>query len=362
MEQTFANYGDDEKNLQPRRRTCVVLLAALLWSGCSEQSPAQSPASNNPAAERRLATAIQAQERLEADLSAVPERDREACEFRVGDCMQEVADQRQSLLEGEGMWSCKALPEPSSQTKCIADELSQHGKQAAVASYYEYEQTCTRQILACTADLAAASQASALETRFRARLDQVQAMPQARASQNQLEAKKAELAYLRTTLPPDASAVCDQSAEREQCEHAGDAKERTIETELRRDEADLEHAAAMHSEVETARAACYEPEIACLTDALGRYGLLPEARKMINRNFTLLEKRQELASRVSPRYRAGCMTRPTAAQQGRIVGAYVKYAHEPVLFFRTQLDKEFAALHEAQIACLTNHANVPASD
>jgi hypothetical protein len=45
--------------------------------------------------------------------------------------------------------------------------------------------------------------------------------------------------------------------------------------------------------------------------------------------------------------------------QAGIVSAYVAYVREPVLYFRTQLDKAFLELHQAQVSCLAQTRKLP---
>ena len=81
------------------------------------------------------------------------------------------------------------------------------------------------------------------------------------------------------------------------------------------------------------------------------YGV-PESRKWVDRNLGLLSERQDLLARVSLASGNHCVTALQQQHQAGIVSAYVTYVREPVLYFRTQLDKAFLALHQAQVSCL----------
>jgi hypothetical protein len=95
-----------------------------------------------------------------------------------------------------------------------------------------------------------------------------------------------------------------------------------------------------------------------LLSALPRYGVFPESRKWVERNLALLTQRQTLAAGDAERG-AACIQDLQAEHQAEIVAAYVTYAREPVLYFRTQLDKAFLKLHQAQVSCLTAGVKAP---
>jgi hypothetical protein len=80
--------------------------------------------------------------------------------------------------------------------------------------------------------------------------------------------------------------------------------------------------------------------------------VFPESRKWVERNLALLTQRQTLAAGAAAQG-ASCIADLQAEHQAEIVAAYVSYAREPVLYFRTQLDKAFLKLHQAQVSCLT---------
>ncbi|HET9933352.1 MAG TPA: hypothetical protein VFQ35_21760, partial [Polyangiaceae bacterium] len=48
--------------------------------------------------------------------------------------------------------------------------------------------------------------------------------------------------------------------------------------------------------------------------------------------------------------------------QGRIIGDYQKFSHEPVLFFQAQLHRDFRALYEAQSGCLQSRGRSSTTD
>jgi hypothetical protein len=105
-------------------------------------------------------------------------------------------------------------------------------------------------------------------------------------------------------------------------------------------------------------ASCPEPEFQCLVSALQAYGALPETRKWVDRNVQALRERQEVATHVPPDVQGECLTDTAAKHEARIVSAYQIYVKQPVLFFRTQLEKAFLTLHEDQVACLRGKGKV----
>jgi hypothetical protein len=76
----------------------------------------------------------------------------------------------------------------------------------------------------------------------------------------------------------------------------------------------------------------------------------------VDRNFGLLERRRKLASELPLDVADSCLNDTAAARQDALVTAYQRYSNETVLFFTVELHKAFAAMHEAQIRCLSSHA------
>ena len=54
-----------------------------------------------------------------------------------------------------------------------------------------------------------------------------------------------------------------------------------------------------------ARTSCGQPQLACLSTTLESHGLFPEGKKWVTRNFSALERREELGSALPAGARTG---------------------------------------------------------
>lgn len=357
--------SDVRSRPQPPARLSLrrTLLCFFTFLACAEVPPPETPkAEVDPAVLKRLDEAASAHREMQEALAATPSSDREMCEFQVGDCRLFVQEQQDRLLAGEESSRCQVLPDAAAKIQCMANLLVGRGEHEALTDYYAFHDACTQQILTCTDGLAARALASAAESRFRTRREELEATERGLQARARVEGTKAGTAYLRATLPPAASSACDLSDQIDSCMTPVRAMQREFEDALRQEQYDEARATALYEERAQAEQACRAPEIACLQEALADYGLLPEARPVTRRNLQLLVRREGLKGRVDARAASGCVDRLTSEHQERIVGAYVTYVREPVLYYRRELDRAFRGLHEAQVACLTARARTQSND
>jgi hypothetical protein len=295
-------------------------------------------------------------DQVESRLGTVSDHDREQCEFRVGDCKILVKEQREDLMTAEELSECRVMPDSSGVMRCVADGLVQRRKQGKLAAFYSSATSCIRTVLACTDELTKTAADGAATVRAGAREQELRAVPRGAAAMNAMAAAEDEVSYLRATLPPSQTTACEAGDTLEQCTRAANAAEDQFETELAKNDFDKDVALSLLERFAKARAACSEPQIACLQTTLESHGLYPEGKKWVAKNFEALERREELGASVAAGARARCINGASKEHQARIVGAYVAYSHEAVLFFRVQLDKAFLSMHESQLACLKSHA------
>jgi hypothetical protein len=175
------------------------------------------------------------------------------------------------------------------------------------------------------------------------------------AATSAIAAVEEKVHYLRATLPPSQASACQPSDEQERCVKAATDYEDRFEAELEKDAFKPDSALDVLERGAKAREQCTAPEIACLSTTLEAHGLYPEGKKWVERNFDALERREQTGAAVAPAVRTRCINQGSKQHQGQIVSAYVAYVHDPVLFFRVQLDKAFLAMHESQVACLSAH-------
>jgi hypothetical protein len=248
------------------------------------------------------------------------------------------------------------MNELGAKSRCIMAQLSGPSHRGEVTEYYTFENWCMNKIVACTSERAEQSRLAALEDRFAQRKQQLELSAEGVGAWNEVELVRAKVEYLRSSLPPKAAGVCAPSPELEQCEARFEAEQKALEVRLRQDDFDAKRAVSDYAAAKLAEAGCQQPELECLSSAVGSYGVYPEARKWVDRNLALLAQRQKLSSVVSAEAQGECLAEPQQTHQSRIVDAYATYSHQTVLFFRIQLDQAFISLHEAQVGCLTAKA------
>lgn len=328
----------------------------LFLAGCAAPEPPKVAAPpRDLAGERRLAAVTVERDAAEAKLLAVDAHDRERCEFQVGDCKILVHDQRDELMSSEELVECRVMPDEDGITRCVADELVKRRKQGPLATLYASDVECMHTVLACTDQLQKNAKDEAVQVRAGQREKDLRRSKRGAAASSAIAALDEKVHYLRATLPPSQSTACQPDDDRDRCVKAATDYEDQFEAELEKDDFHSDAALDLLEKEAKARAQCSAPEIACLSTTLEAHGLYPEGKKWVERNFEVLERREKTGVAVAPGVRNRCISQASKQHQGQIVNAYVAYVHDPVLFFRVQLDKAFLAMHESQVACLSAH-------
>jgi hypothetical protein len=274
-----------------------------------------------------------------------------SCKMTGDDCTLQVAEARGRLASTYGL-PCNDQPDADSKSACVTSRLEGHGHSRELADYFGLENWCLSKLLACTVELAAKTREADLEKRFTQRQQLLESAPAIQAAQSAAAAQRAHIDYLQSSLPPEASTLCPPPGDPDACQQRASNEAKLLDERLRQDPYDAAASVTAYEALKHLEASCQKPELECLLSALPRYGVFPESRKWVERNLTLLTQRQALAAGAAAQG-AACIRDLQADHQAEIVAAYVAYAREPVLYFRTQLDKAFLKLHQAQVSCLT---------
>ena len=324
------------------------LVLAVLLAGCAADG-VEPPRQDEADTHRRLARARTEHTELLAELSSAPTNQLEACRSSSGDCLLQVAESRGRLVSAFRLDACESAPTPETKSRCVTEQLEHAGHPHDLADYFALESWCFRQLSQCTHAKAEEARKAALDARFVARKQDVERAPEAIAARGAVALSRARIEYLRATLPPNAQ-VCQANSDAP-C-HGVESSQRELDDGLRADDFDSARAVSRYVAAREAEASCQTSELDCLSDALASFGVFPEARKVVDRNLALLAERQKLLAQVSEEAGQHCLSSSQKQHQAGIVSAYVAYAHEQVLYFRMQLDKSFAELHEDELSCL----------
>jgi hypothetical protein len=247
------------------------------------------------------------------------------------------------------------MPEESGVIRCMADELVKRRKQGSLATLYSSDVQCMRTVLSCTDRLRKDAQDASVQVRAGQREKELRLSKRGAAATSAITAVEEKVHYLRATLPPSQAHACEPTDEQERCLKAASDYDDQLEAELEKDAFKSDAALDVLERGAKAHLQCSAPEITCLSTTLEAHGLYPEGKKWVERNFEALERREQTGVTVAPSVRNRCINQGSKQHQGQIVSAYVAYVHDPVLFFRVQLDKAFLAMHESQVACLSAH-------
>jgi hypothetical protein len=330
---------------------CVFLVV-----GCATTSETAAP-QPDASAHRRLQQLSAKHDELLKLLADAPAAHVEICRSTAGDCLFQVGDSRSRLVGELRLSACDESESFASKSRCVTNQLQGAGRTHQLGEYLALENWCFSQLTACTAEKADAAGRATLEALAAARKQELESTPGAQAARSAVAATRARIEYLRATLPPDVAA-CKPEAEVAACNSRVESARTALDDSLSRDDYAPSAAADRYVAIGRMEDDCSRPELECLTSIVRSYGVFPESRKWVERNLELLGKRQELAARVSPANGARCVTALQQEHQAGIVSAYVAYAREPVLYFRTQLDKAFLALHQAQVGCLAARPSI----
>jgi hypothetical protein len=322
-----------------------------LVCGCAASPPPATRDDGASGSERRLEQARAKYGELQERLHGAPAESVASCKMTADDCTLQVAEARGRLTSTYGL-PCDDQPDADSKSACVTSKLEGHGHSRELADYFTLQNWCVSKLLACTAELASKARQAEVEKRFAQRQQLLENAPASQAAQSAAAAQRAQIDYLQSSLPPEASTLCPAPADAGACQQRASNEAKLLDERLRQEPYDAGAAVTAYEALKQLEASCQKPQVECLLSALPRYGVFPESRKWVDRNLALLIQRQTLAARAAAQGSA-CIRNPQAEHQAEIVAAYVAYAREPVLYFRTQLDKAFLKLHQAQVSCLT---------
>jgi hypothetical protein len=263
-----------------------------------------------------------------------------------------VAERRGELVVKHYLNACRE-PDPEKQGPCIARELEQRGKRAALASFYETENWCSRKLLECMSAFASDAEQMAIRQRNQDRREHVAAAPESALAERAPEFAKERLAFVRSILPPNGQAACAPSTP-EQCEKRLEAPSAAFEAELSKAPAsyDAKRALSLYAAIQRAEADCTAPELDCLEGRMPDYGASPESNKLLKQNLALITQQQKIRESADPEAAEQCLSAGVTQHSDRIVSAYQAYAAAPAAYGLLRLQKAFIAMHQAQLWCL----------
>ncbi len=323
---------------------------ACLMVGCAATSETTAP-QPDASAHQRLQQLTSEHDELAKALADAPAAHVESCRSTAGDCLFQVGDSRSRLTAQLRLNACDNDGDFASKSRCVIGQLQSAGRVRELGEYLKVENWCFSQLSACTAEKADAASRATLDALAAARKQELEAAPAAVAARSAVATTRARIEYLRATLPPDVPA-CKPESSFAECSARVETERKALDASMSGADYAPSAAAERYASLQRMEDECSRPELDCLSAIVRSYGVFPESRKWVDRNLDLLAKRQELAGRVSPANGARCVAALQQEHQAGIVSAYVAYVREPVLYFRTQLDKAFLSLHQAQVSCL----------
>ncbi len=328
-----------------------LILSCLVSLHCGPPPP---PLSVVDPDEQAAATAqLRARDELAAQLAAAEPRHREACEFRVGDCLLDAAEQREEALQVGSRPACSALSDADAEA-CAVRALIAEGELEALRASLERDRRCLAEIVACVTDLEARAAGAERQRVIDERRAHAEAAPSMVEQRRELVLAEGRLEYVRGTLPPAAEAACRDLPERAACAAEVDAAEQTLQAVLGGEAAGFSAAAALDALARRYRVAlgCPAIELACLDRTLTGFGRTSQTDAARQRVFDLLVERQRLRAELSPRSAQSCIDVSLAEKMPRVVESYRQFVRQPGEYFLLQLHVSFATLYREEIACL----------
>ena len=301
---------------------------------------------------------------LSAEFKAAPPDFRKRCEIQAGDCRLDVKDGRDKILRKHQMLECKATSDTDAEFACVAEKLEKRGETSETSEYYKLDAWCLERLVSCTAKLSDDARGDAKKALAASRREHITSSKRALAARSQVGFAEEKVAYLRAMLPPQADGVCPVSPEFEKCRTHAHELEADFDRELEKDEGSYSEKAAFaaYEASHNAEAACHEPAFKCLRAKLDGFGGTNETHTYMAQTLKALERRSRLVAERGDEESKGCLNRGLSQYQGRIIGDYQKFSHEPVLFFQAQLHRDFRALYDAQSGCLQSRGRSSTTD
>jgi hypothetical protein len=319
---------------------------------------APPPAKPNTEAQRELDQAIVENDRLYAEVAQMAAEDYERCEMLAGDCRMEVSEQRDALLEGQVIFRCRGKDHRITM-RCMRDELVERGKVEELAAYYSFDNFCVKKLLDCKVELDKDARVRAKQAEYERRKRELESSESGIAARATASATAEHAAYARLTCLPAVQAKCKDLPGVEECLDQVPAKVQLVEDELAKDEDySPERALELYRAAKSAEAACAAIEFSCYGKASGpEHGETEATKRVMQQNYTLITRREKLAAMAPADAVDHCVNVSVKGHRENIVGAYVTYIQQPVMFFRNQMLKAFVAMHEAQVSCLERKVN-----
>ncbi len=331
------------------RTTTAALL--LVLSSCAPKPVAQVVTPEEHARlEKLCSSADEVRSRLaKADLDT-----RKTCELREGDCMLDLQDERDALVQGRSFQECESASERDAQASCEERAILEQGEGEALSRYYDYYMKCFGGVASCIAKVEDQREAAELAELIENRRKLFLSSELARELELKQKVAKAQMQYARTTLPPAGDAVCQDLPEVKKCEQRGVEAMKALDEYLTLppknyddQEAEQHLEQAKQAEIE-----CVTIEQDCVIEELGKYGATTRTRDLLRQNFELLETRQKLQSETESAVSDQCLQQGQAEHAAYIIANYGQYSRQPVEYFRVQMHRAFAKVHQAQISCI----------
>ena len=334
-------------------RSTITVSLLLLASGvaCSGATPYTVTTADAPVDPELQAEQRKREQKL-AQLDKIPPDLREACALKEGECVMYVREARNELIRGRQTYSCQEKPREE-QPQCEIDRMIADGEYVGeIRDFYEYDNWCIDQIIACTNDeevLVAAQQKQAM---IKARRQTFDGAPHNLEAQRRITVIEAQVKYIRSALPQKAENICKDTGANcnERLEKAQIAYEKAVV--LEEEQFDQDATMALHKAISDTEIDCYEPELKCLLSSVTKYGETGETKAKLESNLKLIEERELLGAKHSPSTKEKCELLGIQKHQDAIVKTYGRSERSPGPYFRFQLHKEFERMFQAQINCL----------
>jgi hypothetical protein len=340
-------------------RLMSVLVCACAVACTTTQETAHA---RNPEAILQFGPTLARRNQLRDEWSKVEAKDRGYCETQVGECEVQVSDTRADLALNYSNPVCKAKSNSDEEAICVAEGLLKLGDPTPALKYFKTDIWCLEKLQGCVVQHQKQVANDSRLAQIAQRRREVESSPQGMVWHARVAATSEKVKYIRATLPPDAEGECRQMGDNADCESTIEHLDAEFEGELSRPQAEynIKKASKLYEQLTKTEASCYEPELKCLSKSVVKYGETNESRRWLERNFDLLERRQQLIEKAGEQAAEPCIESAVASHQADIVQSYRAYVREPVLYFRTRLHRSFLALHKSEIDCLGAPPSQPA--
>lgn len=328
-----------------------ALIAAWLFAACS--APQSEPvAVSSPEAQARLKEQSTRNQDLSNKLEQVPGDLRAECKEKFMPCTNQALEARNDLVLDYDFPDCGG--DTAALQACQDRQLVQFGRAEALARYYLDHNQCLDKIMACALRSENQAALAAQEARVRERRDGLGALPANEELEAAAQALKDQIAYLRSTLPPDQDGLCVGLSDVARCQEAAKQQLQAFEREVSKEEGAYNDqlARGLYLKARKTQASCERPELECITASLQNFGENPETRPLLEQNLQLLQQRAHLRLQATDQVSRQCTESAISEHQENIISAYKQYVGQPGTFFRMQLHRAFRDLHRSELDCI----------